>query len=225
MNCPKCNSPLIPEATVCSVCGTPVQQQFQQSGAMPPQGIYQQQVGTVPQQGNYLSFGTTLQQAFQQQPGFGEYTQPNSCGMSPQGSQGYTQPSYGTPLSAPQKVTPIFLPKKLNHFRKLGWFLGDIGLHDYYVGYMERGFLHAVFTKVALLSFLLALLISEASDITIYEDKYSYYQSLHSDPATASEIFCAIFLFFSFIIFVGNIIWTIIETVTVKKDSNGITMI
>ena len=76
-----------------------------------------------------------------------------------------------------------------------------------------------------LASFLLALLISEASDITIYEDKYSYYQSLHSEPATASEIFCAIFLFFSFIIFVGNIIWAIIETVTVKKDSNGITMI
>lgn len=221
MNCTHCNSPLAPEATFCSVCGTPIQQAPQQADSAPQQNAQQQPGSASPSQGTYQQAGTASQQGFQQQPGFGGYAQPKYGAPT----HGYAQPGYGAPMyGTPVSIPPGYCQKQLKQYQKLGWFLGGIGLHDFYAGYMNKGFLHAVFTKVALFSFLLSMFISEASEITIYEDSYSYHQAMRSQSASASEVFCGIFLFASLIIFAGNAIWAIIETVTVKTDSNQIPM-
>ena len=215
MNCSHCNSPLAPEATFCSVCGTLIQQAPQQADSAPQQNAQQQPGFASSPQGNYQQSGTASQQGFQQQTGFGGYAQPNYGAPA----QGYAQPGCGTPMYAQQMGTPVSIPpgycqKQLKQYRKFGWVLGGIGIHDFYAGYWDRGLLHSIFAKAALYLFLLACFVDFCSD-----DPNPY-----SDSTSASDIFSGFLVFLSLVICLGNAIWAIIETITVKTDSNQIPM-
>lgn len=103
------------------------QQQYWQSGGQAPQGAYGQQ--TYGQQG--------------QAP----------YGQTPYGQQGqatYGQSAYGRPggQQAYGQVVPGVLPKNMVVAVLLALFLGTLGIHNFYLGYTQKGVIQLVLTVV-----------------------------------------------------------------------------
>ena len=91
-------------------------------------------------------------------------------------------------------------------FQMYGWFLGGIGIHDLYAGYTKKAAIHAILTRIEMISFAAFFLFADLSNI---ED----------------EPFWCLVLLAGFFTFLGNNIWAIVETATIKVDSNNIQMI
>ncbi|WP_075893003.1 TM2 domain-containing protein [Actinomyces provencensis] len=124
------------------------QQQYWQSGGQAPQGAYGQQ--TYGQQGQATygqnPYGQQGQATYGQQT-YGQQGQAPQ-GQTPYGQQG--QATYGQPggQQAYGQVVPGVLPKNMVVAVLLALFLGTLGIHNFYLGYTQKGVIQLVLTVV-----------------------------------------------------------------------------
>jgi len=121
--------------------------------------------------------------------------------------QGFQQvPPQGFQQVPPQGfVPPGYTQKELSVFQSYGWFLGGLGIHDFYAGYRKKGLRHAFLSRLSLLFFAFFFLFTDLEHI--------------EEQPFMCFVLCA-----CFIIFIINNIWAIVETVSVKNDSNNVPM-
>ena len=177
MNCSYCNTPLIPEDTVCPGCGTPVPAQ-QQPAYAPQQPAY------APQQPAYAP----QQPAYAPQP---TYAAPQPAYAAPQPT--YAAPQYApAPAAAKSSVPNTFLTRYF-------------GAYDLVSGRPMRGVFHLLLACFSLMFLLLILdhflyyLIPDPKDILdLFHDIFSkrFYR-----------IFAARGLIYAILIFIINSIW------------------
>ena len=90
------------------------------------------------------------------QPGYGQpgYGQPG-YGQPGYGQPGYGQPGYGQPAyAAGQPVVGTAPPKQWLVAALLAFFLGALGIHNFYLGYTAKGIIQLVLTITVIGAFI-----------------------------------------------------------------------
>jgi len=148
MFCAKCGSQIPEGSGFCPKCGAPAGGKA--AGAAPAQGAAPQQAAPNVQQG--APYGQQQGAPYGQQPGA-------PYGQAPYGQQPavhYYQPGpYGQQPGAPygQPGAPYIIGpdgKQLNKVNKItyiliAWFLGGLGIHEFYAGHTKAGVLSLLF--------------------------------------------------------------------------------
>jgi TM2 domain-containing membrane protein YozV len=178
MNCSVCNAQLDDSNTVCPRCGAPVQNAY---GVPQQQGNY----GAPQQQGNY---GAPQQQGYygapQQQGYYGAPQQQGYYGAPQQ--QGY----YGAPQQG--YAQPAYTAKSRIVYQLLCFFLGGLGIQDFYAGRTTDAVIHlSIFCFAVLLG-----AIGGGAGL----------------PALAV---------LGFVLNVANGIWALVQIFIVKQDGKG----
>ena len=217
MNCPVCNAEIQPYDTICPFCKSPViktepaPQQTpygapQQTGYVQPGYGAPQQTGYVqpgyPQTGYVQPGYGAPQQTGYVQPGYGA---PQQTGYVQPGypQTGYVQPGYGAPqqtgyvqpgYGVPQQ--PAYVPKSKVAYQLLAFFIGGIGVHDFYAGHKKNGIIHLCLWIVVMFLYIVFIATHEFA-----------------------------FLLIELIISLANWIWALVQLFTVKNDGDGNPMI
>lgn len=136
--CANCGEMVKPGAVVCDICGAKLPQ-------APPQQFAQQPYGQP-----YQQQGPPQQPYGQQPPPYGQPgQQPYGQQPPPYGQQQYGQQAYGQP---PYSQQPVYgqhygvSPKSKTAAAILAFFLGSLGVHNFYLGYNAKGVAQLVLT-------------------------------------------------------------------------------
>ncbi|WP_147681231.1 NINE protein [Actinomyces ruminicola] len=138
------------------------------------------------------------------QPGYSYSQQPNTQQAA------YAAPGYGVPYGQAGYVQPGYMqPKSKAAAAVLAFFLGGLGIHNFYRGQVRKGVIH-----LCLVAAVVVLLVIGGVIIVANTDDFGYTPDGPSAAAGFSFIFAAL-------VALGNCIWALVEFIMILVSSDG----
>ena len=134
-----------------------------------------------------------------QQPGYPAGQQPAYPAAQPGYPAGYGQPGYGTGVAPKSKTTAALL----------AFFLGGLGIHNFYRGQKGRGFDHLGLVALGIILFIIAI----ATLVGSVDAHGNVPDSASAGVGTAGVL--------GYLILIGNSIWAFVEFIMILVSKDG----